>query len=190
MSRAKPGAAESGPRQDSVAHVMQQWSVERPDLGPRVPSIVGRILRLASHMRKHSEKRHAARGLPWEVAEIIIALRRSGPPFEMTPTALYKSMLLTSGTITSRLDKAEAAGLVRRTNSTKDRRSVKVRLTPAGKAMADASVTSYYADMKDLLAGLKEAEARQLAALLSKLLLYIELNQELEGDQAAPPDKE
>ena len=161
-------------RVDSVTVLMDQWRRERPELGTRVPSIVARILRLASHLRKRAELRQAALGFAWDIAEVVIALRRSGPPFELTPTELYKSMLLTSGAITSRLDRAEAIGLIRRSAAKADRRSIKVRLTPAGKAMADEAVTEYYAEMQMLLDCLRAPDGDRLASLLAELLVGIE----------------
>ena len=176
-------------RVDSVALIMAQWHRERPELGTRVPSIVARILRLANHLRKRADVSQAALGLTWDVAEVIIVLRRSGAPFEMTPTALYKSMLLTSGAITSRLDRAEAAGLVRRTAATTDRRSIKVRLTAAGRTMADKAVTLYYAEMQTVLDTLRVSDADRLAGLLAELLLGIETlsTDEPDADEVKSP---
>ena len=167
------GKAAAPPPGDSVALLMDQWARERPDLGARVPSIVARILRLASHFRKRADQWQPL-GMSWEVAEIIIALRRSGPPFQMTPTALYKSMLLTSGAMTNRLDRVAAAGFIERFDDPDDRRSIVVRLTPEGVAIADEAISRYYVEMEKILDALSRTDADRLAELLALLLSSVE----------------
>jgi len=159
---------------DSVSEVLEQWKSERPELKAKVPSIAARVLRLANHLRRRAEQRQASIGLPWEIAVIIITLKRNRRPYMMTPTALYKSMLLTSGTITSRLNKAEAAGFIRRTASLEDRRSVLIQLTDEGIKKADQAITEHFLEMDMLLAEYGPTESKELARLLSKLLAQVE----------------
>lgn len=159
---------------DSVELLIAQWQRERPELDTRVPSIVARILRLSSRLKKSAEIWHKPLGLNWEIGEILIALRRSGSPFQLSPTSLSRSLLLTSGAMTNRLDRAESAGLVIRLPDPGDRRGTMVRLTTKGLKIADKAVTVYYEHVSDLLTVFDNDEASQLAALLSRLLHRLE----------------
>ena len=113
-------------------------------------------------------------GLSWETFEIILALRRSGKPFAMKPTELYRATLLTSGAMTNRLDKAEVAGLILRERDPNDRRGVIVQLTPQGLAVAESAVDLYFNEMGAVLDNLELAQKQRLAESLTDLLGMLE----------------
>jgi DNA-binding MarR family transcriptional regulator len=159
---------------DSVDRLVAQWRNERPDLDPSPIEIQGRIMRLAAHLQRQSEARLAALGLTWEAFSMIVTLRRRGKPYELRPTDLLKESLLTSGAITNRIDKVERMGLVQRVHGFPDRRSVTIRLTPRGRKLADSAISAHLDNMESVLAGLPAAARKQLAGLLSSLLLGFE----------------
>ncbi|MFL9825525.1 MarR family winged helix-turn-helix transcriptional regulator [Rhodoplanes sp. SY1] len=159
---------------DSVAKLLAEWRRERPDLDPSPIGIQGRVMRLAAHFLRRSEGWLVPLGLSWEAFSLIVTLRRSGKPYELRPTDLLAESLLTSGAITNRIDKVEALGLVERRPDPRDRRGAIIRLTPAGKRLADRAIADHVGGVDGLLEALSGAEQRQLAALLTKLLAATE----------------
>ncbi|WP_207199376.1 MarR family winged helix-turn-helix transcriptional regulator, partial [Rhodoplanes elegans] len=159
---------------DSVAKLLAEWRRERPDLDPSPIGVQGRVMRLAAHFQRRSEGWLVPLGLSWEAFSLIVTLRRSGKPYALRPTDLLAESLLTSGAITNRIDKVEALGLVERRPDPRDRRGAIIRLTPAGKRLADRAIADHVGGVEELLDPLSAAEQRQLAALLTKLLAATE----------------
>lgn len=164
--------------QDSIALFMEDWRRERPDLDPWPLGIIGRAPRIYSHLLRRAETWLAPLGLSWETFSLIAALRRSGKPYELNPTELQRLSLLTSGAMTNRIDRVEALGLVQRRPDPADRRGVLVRLTPAGRALADKAIALHFRAAAELLGALTPGEAAQLDRLLAKLLLGLEQAQQ------------
>lgn len=162
-------------RGDFVTSVVKQWERERPDLNSWPSGVAGRLLRLATHVRKIGEDVVGPLGLTWETFEMLAALRRQGAPFAMNPTALYKSVLLTSGAMTARLDRAEKAGYIARANDPNDRRGVIVSLTKEGKKIADDAIALYFSRLEQILGPMGESDLKELTRLLSHSLEAMEL---------------
>jgi DNA-binding MarR family transcriptional regulator len=169
-ARKKPPAAAA----DSIESLLAEWRRERPDLDPWPFAIFGRIWRLSANLLGDAEKWLAPVGLTFESFSLIVTLRRSGPPYELNPTALYRESLLSSGAITNRIDRVEAQGLVRRLPDPNDRRGTIVQLTAKGRTIADRAIKLHFEALAEELSGIDRAERDQLAALLSKLLLSVE----------------
>jgi DNA-binding MarR family transcriptional regulator len=159
---------------DSIGRFVKEWRRERPDLDPWPLEILGRIQLLSDHLLRLAEARLATIGLTWETFSLLVTLRRSGPPFALRPTDFYRESLLTSGTITNRIDRVEALGLVTRTPDRNDRRAVIVRLTRAGQAVADRAIELHFKTMAAALSSLPAPDRRDLAQLLTKLLTAFE----------------
>lgn len=159
---------------DSVAHFMEEWRHERPDLDPWPVGILARIHRISNRLLRRSEQRLAPLGLTWEAFSVIVTLRRAGPPYELRPTDLLRESLLTSGAITNRIDRVEQLGLVERRSGGPDRRSVPVRLTAIGKRVADEAIANHFLLHEQLLSVLSAAERAQFTSLLAKLLTSLE----------------
>lgn len=166
----------AAPAADSIEPFVHAWQCERPDLESWPFAIFGRIWRLSTSLVGDAERWLAPIGLTFESFSVIVTLRRAGAPFEMNPTALYRESLLSSGAITNRIDRVEAAGLVKRLPDPTDRRGTIVRLTPKGHALADRAIKLHFEALADSLGGINKAERVQLSALLSKLLLSVEQN--------------
>lgn len=159
--------------QDRIDRILAQWREQRPDLDTRAMGVVGRIQRAASALRPRLDAVHEASGLVGESFDVLAALRRSGPPFQLTPTQLYREMMLTSGAMTNRIDRLEQAGLVARAPDPSDRRGTLVRLTAKGKRLIDAATTRHVINEESLLSALTPREAQQLSDLLRKLLVAL-----------------
>jgi DNA-binding MarR family transcriptional regulator len=163
-----------GKHDDSIARIVAEWTRERPDLDPAPIGIIGRIARLDALIVRHADTWLAPLGLTWENFSLLVTLRRSGKPYMLTPTRLYQISLLTSGAMTSRIDRVAELGLVERLPDPNDRRGVLVKLTPSGKRLADKAIAKHVVAIDTLLSGLDRTKRAQLSALLGTLLATIE----------------
>ena len=155
---------------DEVDDLVAAWRVQRPDLDVEPMQVLSRISRLARHLDIARRGAFADHGLEtWEF-DVLSALRRQGPPFQLTPGALLRATLVTSGTMTNRIDRLAAAGLVRREPDPRDKRGVLVTLTEQGVARADAALADLLRRERALLAGLDRGERQHLADLMRILL--------------------
>jgi DNA-binding MarR family transcriptional regulator len=164
------GNSDAAILRDEVDDLVAAWRAQRPDLDIEPMQILSRISRLARHLDIARRGAFADHGLEtWEF-DVLSALRRQGPPFQLTPGALLRATLVTSGTMTNRIDRLAAAGLVRREPDPRDKRGVLVTLTDQGVARADAALADLLGRERVLLGGLDPAERRQLADLMRILL--------------------
>jgi DNA-binding MarR family transcriptional regulator len=157
-------------RVDEIDRLVAEWNRERPDLDVSASHTLTRITRLALLQAQSFAAVFERHGLTWGEHLVLAALRRSGPPFRMTPTMLFSSLLLSSGAMTNRLDRLEEMGLVRRLPDPNDRRGRLVELTPKGRRVVDKAVVDHIADEDKLIAPLSRPERERLAVLLRKLL--------------------
>jgi DNA-binding MarR family transcriptional regulator len=155
---------------DEVDDLVAAWQAERPDLDVRPMQVLSRISRLARHLDRERRNAFAAHDLgTWEF-DVLSALRRQGAPYELSPGALLRATLVTSGTMTNRIDRLEQAALVRRRPDPQDKRGVLVTLTAAGAARADAALADLLEAEQALLTSLPESTRHTLADLLRILL--------------------
>jgi DNA-binding MarR family transcriptional regulator len=159
-----------GPR-DEVDRIVEAWAHERPDLDVAPLAVLSRVSRLARHLDLARRGAFAHHGLEtWEF-DVLSALRRAGAPYRMSPGALLTQTLVTSGTMTNRIDRLAARALVERLPSPDDRRGVLVSLTDEGLHRVDAAMSSLLEVERRLLADLDEAERARLADLLRVVVL-------------------
>src|SRR5690348_7568318 len=148
---------------DEVDDLVAAWQAERPDLDVRPMQVLSRISRLARHLDRERRSAFAAHDLEsWEF-DVLAALRRQGAPYELSPGALLRATLVTSGTMTNRIDRLKDKGLVRRRPDPQDKRGVLVTLTAAGQTRVDATLAGLLEAEQALLAGLPEASRDTLA---------------------------
>ncbi len=155
---------------DRLDALAAQWRRERPDLDTAVMAEVARLLVIARLIDRRLEATAAEFGVHPSEGDVLFTLRRAGAPHRLSPKGLAEALLVTSGTMTNRLDRLEARGLVRRLPDPRDRRGLLVELTDAGRALADEAVAVHVAREEELLAGLTPREREQLARLTRKLL--------------------
>ncbi|RBY88750.1 MarR family winged helix-turn-helix transcriptional regulator [Blastococcus sp. TF02A-26] len=158
---------------DSVDLILEQWARERPDLDCSPMGVIGRITQLQREVHLAQRATFARHDLDAPAFDVLAALRRAGPPYQLTPTALMRTALVTSGAITQRLDRLEERGLITRTRSESDGRGVVVTLTDAGREALDAALPDHLETERRLLAGLSAAELEQLAGLLRRFLVSL-----------------
>jgi DNA-binding MarR family transcriptional regulator len=158
---------------DAVDRILAQWARERPDLDCSPMGVVGRISQLQREVYLAQRATFARHGLDVPSFDVLAALRRAGAPYQLTPTALMRTALVTSGAITQRLDRLEEKGLITRERSEVDGRAVVVTLTGAGRAALDAALPDHLETERRLLEGLSEADRVQLAELLRRFLVAL-----------------
>jgi DNA-binding MarR family transcriptional regulator len=166
------------PAQDEVDRIVAAWRRERPDLDVRPLEVLSRVTRLARHLDRDRTAAFAHHNLEsWEF-DVLAALRRSGPPNQLSPSQLLTSSLVTSGTMTNRIDRLEERGLVTRAPDPADGRGVIVRITAEGRAKVDAALVALLEREEALLAVLDGGRCRELAGLLRRLLIPYEAEPE------------
>jgi DNA-binding MarR family transcriptional regulator len=159
---------------DEVDRLVEAWRRERSDLDLRPMEVLSRVSRLGHHLDRARRQAFAEHALePWEF-DVLAALRRAGAPYELSPGRLLKETLVTSGTMTNRVDRLAARGLVQRTPDPHDRRGVLVGLTVAGRVTVDGALEGLLAREQALLAGLDAAQQSTLARLLHTLVVPFE----------------
>ena len=157
-------------RDDEVDRIVEAWRRERPDLDVTPLNVLSRITRLARHLDLARGSAFAKHGLEGCGFDVLSALRRAGPPYELSPGQLVAQMLVTSGTMTNRVQRLAALGLVGRGPDPSDRRGVKVTLTTAGRIVVDAALADLLDQERILLAELPASEQDQLSEVLRRLL--------------------
>lgn len=165
------GAAGTEPLDDYIEQMLDDWSRERPDLDLSPLGIFGRVSRLSRRFDREISKTFRGMGLSSWAFYVLAALARSGPPYQLTPTDLYRSLLVSSGVMTNRVARLERAGLVKRVPDPNDGRGVLVALTPEGKAAVNAAIEKHNENEHRMLAPLSEEERRALASGLRTLLV-------------------
>ena len=155
--------------QDEVDRLVEAWRRERPDLDLAPMEVLSRVSRLSRHLDVARRAAFAEHGIEqWEF-DVLAALRRAGPPYQMSPGQLLRETLVTSGTMTNRVDRLTGRGLVERLPDPHDRRGVLVRLTEAGRATVDGALASLLELERPLLGALGSEDRERLAGLLRKL---------------------
>jgi DNA-binding MarR family transcriptional regulator len=158
------------PTRDEVDTIVEAWRRERPDLDVAPMEVLSRITRLARHLDRLRANAFSALGLEsWEF-DVLAALRRSGPPYRLSPGQLLRETLVTSGTMTNRVDRLVERGLVTRQDHPNDRRGVLVELTDAGRDAVDAALAELIAAERQIMAALDVADHDQLTRSLRLLL--------------------
>src|SRR6202034_2999609 len=165
------------PLRDEVDDLVAAWRDERPDLDVQPLQVLSRVSRLARHLDRARRTAFARHDLEsWEF-DVLSALRRQGPPYQLSPGALLRATLVTSGTMTNRIDRLTETGLVSRHPDPQDKRGVLVTLTARGRAVVDAALEDLLRSERVLLTGLDSSQRRELASLLRILLAPFDATQ-------------
>ncbi|WP_035798465.1 MarR family winged helix-turn-helix transcriptional regulator [Kitasatospora mediocidica] len=156
--------------EDEVDRLVAAWRRERPDLDVQPLQVLSRVSRLARHLDRARRTAFAEHGLePWEF-DVLTALRRAGEPYQLSPGQLLTQTLVTSGTMTNRIDRLAGKDLVQRLPDPDDRRGVLVRLTETGQERADQALAGLLAHERELLSQLTGGQQNELAGLLRQLV--------------------
>lgn len=155
---------------DEVDELVRAWHRERPDLDTSPMEVLSRVTRLARYLDRQRRTAFARHRLEsWEF-DVLAALRRSGAPYQLSPGRLLRETMVTSGTMTNRVDRLVERGLVVRTSHPEDRRGVLVRLTAEGKQSVDSAISDLMSAEQEILAALPSAQREQLAESLRQLI--------------------
>lgn len=158
---------------DEVDQIIADWAEERPDLDLDPLGVFSRITRISKRLAHARSNAFERTGLnSWEF-DVLSVLRRSGAPFRQSPKVLLRETMVSSGTMTNRIDGMMKRGLVKRLPDPGDGRSVLVEITPQGLTLVDAAITRLTDAEEHLLSGLSRIDRERLSALLRKLSLSL-----------------
>jgi len=162
---------------DEIQRLVEQWRPERPDLDLDAMATIARLLTLGRLLEGVTAELAAEHGLQPAEGDILFTLRRAGPPYRLSPSAISESLLVSSGTLTSRLDRLERKELIKRVPHPEDRRSVEVELTPKALKQVDEAVTVHVGNETRILEALSARERAALDRSTSKLIARISSNE-------------
>ena len=128
---------------DAVDLILLQWQVERPDLDLSAMGLIGRLKRSAALMQPKLDACFSDFGLSFWEFDVLATLCRSGAPYCLSPTALFSTLMISSGTMTHRMSQLEKRGLIERKVNQKDARSKLVQLTPEGLSLISQAVEAH-----------------------------------------------
>ncbi|MBO9453549.1 MarR family transcriptional regulator [Tropicibacter sp. R16_0] len=153
-----------------IEEIRAQWAKQRPDIDTEPMGVIGRVVRLSALFSEEMSKTFARHGLTAASFDVLATLLRSGPPHALSPNQLLATMMVTSGTMTNRIDQLEKDGLVERVQNPQDKRSVHVKLTASGIRKIDAAVSDHVVVQKRLVEALSELDRSELNNILDKCL--------------------
>lgn len=163
------GGSDAAGDSDEVDLIVAAWRRETPQLDVEPLEVLSRVARLARHLDRLRRDAFTAHALEtWEF-DVLAALRRAGKPYELSPGQLVVETLVTSGTMTNRVDRLVTRGLVQRRPDPDDGRSVRVRLTAEGTTVVDAALADLVRAEHRMLGVLAPDDRRGLAALLRRV---------------------
>ncbi|MBD5785876.1 MarR family transcriptional regulator [Cellulosimicrobium terreum] len=158
---------------DRIDALVGQWADERPDLDLDAMALLARLGRAAELVDARTQALAADYGLNRGDGDVLFALRRSGDPYRLSPTSLARALLMTTGTMTGRLDRLEKRGLIVRVPSTQDRRSLDVELTAEGKRQVDGAVTRHGAGQREIVSALTATDRADLDRVTRRLISHL-----------------
>lgn len=159
---------------DHVDKILTQWQQQRPDLNVAPMGTLGRLKRLNQSLMRRMEQTWAAYGLNDSSFDVLATLRREGPPYALSPSDLMASTMVTSGTMTHRLQQLEKAELIERVKNPADGRGFLISLSEKGFALIDEAVAAHVETQAELVSGLSDKQRAQLDALLKQFLNSVE----------------
>ncbi len=159
---------------DRIDRISEEWRKERPDIDHEAMALIGRLSRITRHLKHEMEACFSAHGLSAASFDVLATLRRAGAPFQLSPGDLLNRTMVTSGTMTNRIDRLVAQGWVERRKNPDDARSFLIALTRSGFEKIDSAVSDHTANQTRLTAGLSSQERDELTGLLKRFLAEFE----------------
>ena len=160
--------------EDWTDNLLARWAASRPGLDMSAYQVTARISRISLHIARHQEDAFGRFGLNRGEVGVLSALRIAGPPHRLSPTRLFKGLMLSSAGMTSRLDRLESRGLVKRSADPTDRRAIVVELTDEGRKVLEDAVVENTQSERALLDGLSANDIAALGRLLRRMLAALE----------------
>ncbi|MBG2874907.1 MarR family transcriptional regulator [Proteus alimentorum] len=159
---------------DRIDKITKQWQRERPDLDISPMGLIGRLGNITLHLSREMEKVFSQFGLNTSSFDVLATLRRAGDPYTLSPGEMLSTLMVTSGTMTNRIDQLEKAGWVIRKVNPEDGRGFLVSLTPEGLKLINQVIESHVENQKRLVSGLSQQEQQTLNQLLKVFLNTLE----------------
>ncbi|MBI6527922.1 MarR family transcriptional regulator [Proteus vulgaris] len=159
---------------DRIDRITEQWQRERPDLDISPMGLIGRLGNITLHLSREMEKVFSQFGLNTSSFDVLATLRRAGNPYTLSPGEMLSTLMVTSGTMTNRIDQLEKAGWVIRKVNPEDGRSFLVSLTPQGLELINQVIEAHVNNQKRLVSGLSQQEQQALNELLKVFLNSLE----------------
>ena len=156
---------------DRIEKIIKQWHQERPDLDVEPMEVIGRIKQLSQYFSREMDKTFSVHGLTGASFDVLATLRRSGAPYGLSPSDLMASTMVTSGTMTNRIDQLVKAGLVERTPNPQDARGFIISLTNEGHVLIDRVLNDHVKTQAQLTAVLSKKDKKSLNSILRKFLI-------------------
>lgn len=154
---------------DEVDLLIDAWAGQLPEIDFSPLDVMSRLRRVAHQLNSIRAAAFKSADLAiWEF-DVLAALRRAGEPFQMSPALLVRATMVTSGTLSNRLDLLEERGLVERRKNPVDGRGVLVHMTETGRELVDRAMIALVASEDEQLTPLSHAERAQLIELLRRL---------------------
>lgn len=167
-------AHSSSTHPDAVDVIIDQWKREIPELASENMALIGRLKRCATLLIPRLDEVFSRYDLSNGAFDVLATLRRAGAPYTLTPTELFASLMVTSGTMTTRLQKVQKRGWVERIPNPDDARSMLVKLTDSGRELVEKVVFEHVENEWRILEGLPDKTRRQLDAGLAELMRVLE----------------
>jgi len=174
-------------RYDHVDEIVEQWMIERPDLDPLPMAVVGRLFRASRYLEQDVGRLLGRYDLSVGQFIVLAALRRSGPPYRLSPAALSRGLLLSTGTMTNRLEQLRTRGVIERMPDATDGRGLLVGLTHMGHELIDEAFEAHLSNERRLVSPLSPEEQATLTDLLRTLLVSFEPHVSLRSAERAQP---
>ncbi|MBG5948378.1 MULTISPECIES: MarR family winged helix-turn-helix transcriptional regulator [Proteus] len=159
---------------DRIDKITKQWQRERPDLDISPMGLIGRLGNITLHLSREMEKVFSQFGLNTSSFDVLATLRRAGDPYTLSPGEMLSTLMVTSGTMTNRIDQLEKAGWVIRKVNPEDGRGFLVSLTPEGLGLINQVIEAHVENQKRLVSGLSQQEQQTLNQLLKVFLKTLE----------------
>lgn len=173
---------------DEVDRIVAAWRDVRPDLDVAPMQILSRVTRLSRQLDRKRKAVFASHGLEIWAFDVLSSLRRAGDPYQMSPSALTVELLVTSGTMTNRIDRLVTAGWVSRQRDPADRRGILVGLTEEGRQKVDDALADFLHLEAQMLRALDDAECTTLTDSLRHLVASVESVDPFETDDSPIED--
>ena len=167
-------SAENALSEDHVDEILTEWSIERPDLDVSAQGIVGRVLRLSRYFERDLAATFMECGLNGGQLDVLATLRRCGGASGLSASQLANKCMLSTASMTNRLDRLESMQLIERTWELRDRRVTRIALTSKGQALINDAFPAHVENQDRMVALLSREERELLSALLRRLLLTYE----------------
>ena len=157
-------------QEDAIDSLTAHWARVRPGLDADSMAAVTRIMLFGRYLERAEDNTLSRHGVSLWQFDVLATLRGAGPPHTLTAAQIMRTVMLSSGGMTNRLDRLEADGYVKRMPNPNDRRSVQIKLTPKGKKLIDEALTVRFEVARQALAPLTKAEMEKLNDFLRRLV--------------------